>query len=73
MSVAKRVADEMGVELGDEVGYAIRFEDLTSSKTVSTLVCILAFGLRSTRRLTVTDHPYALPVSRCVAADKVHD
>ena len=42
MSVAKRVADEMGVELGDEVGYAIRFEDLTSSKTVSTLVCILA-------------------------------
>jgi pre-mRNA-splicing factor ATP-dependent RNA helicase DHX38/PRP16 len=34
MSVAKRVSEEMGVELGDEVGYAIRFEDLTSSKTV---------------------------------------
>lgn len=34
MSVAKRVADEMGCELGDEVGYAIRFEDLTSEKTV---------------------------------------
>lgn len=30
MSVAKRVADEMGVNLGDEVGYSIRFEDCTS-------------------------------------------
>ena len=30
MSVAKRVADEMGVKLGDEVGYSIRFEDCTS-------------------------------------------
>ena len=26
MSVAKRVSDEMGVELGEEVGYSIRFE-----------------------------------------------
>lgn len=34
MSVAKRVADEMNVELGQEVGYAIRFEDLTSKQTV---------------------------------------
>ena len=34
MSVAKRVSEEMGVELGDEVGYAIRFEDCTSAKTV---------------------------------------
>ncbi|CAJ0575123.1 unnamed protein product, partial [Mesorhabditis spiculigera] len=34
MSVAKRVADEMGVELGQECGYAIRFEDCTSEKTV---------------------------------------
>jgi pre-mRNA-splicing factor ATP-dependent RNA helicase DHX38/PRP16 len=34
MSVAKRVAEEMGCELGQEVGYAIRFEDLTSEKTV---------------------------------------
>lgn len=30
MSVAKRVSDEMGTSLGDEVGYAIRFEDCTS-------------------------------------------
>ncbi|KAJ0406647.1 hypothetical protein P43SY_009758 [Pythium insidiosum] len=34
MSVAARVSDEMGVALGEEVGYAIRFEDLTSDKTV---------------------------------------
>jgi pre-mRNA-splicing factor ATP-dependent RNA helicase DHX38/PRP16 len=34
MSVAKRVAEEVGCELGEEVGYAIRFEDVTSEKTV---------------------------------------
>ncbi|XP_045516306.1 pre-mRNA-splicing factor ATP-dependent RNA helicase PRP16 isoform X1 [Pieris brassicae] len=34
MSVAKRVADEMGARLGEEVGYAIRFEDCTSPNTV---------------------------------------
>lgn len=34
MSVAKRVADEMDVQLGDEVGYSIRFEDKTSNKTM---------------------------------------
>ena len=34
MSVAKRVAEEMGVELGQECGYAIRFEDLTSDDTI---------------------------------------
>ncbi|GAA5973167.1 hypothetical protein JCM11641_006302 [Rhodosporidiobolus odoratus] len=33
MSVAKRVADEMDVSLGEEVGYSIRFEDCTSPKT----------------------------------------
>ncbi len=30
MSVAKRVAEEMDVEFGKEVGYTIRFEDLTT-------------------------------------------
>ena len=33
MSVAKRVAEEMGCKIGEEVGYAIRFEDVTSEKT----------------------------------------
>ena len=34
MSVAARVAEEMGVKIGNEVGYAIRFEDNTNDKTV---------------------------------------
>ncbi|XP_055504934.1 pre-mRNA-splicing factor ATP-dependent RNA helicase PRP16 [Leucoraja erinacea] len=34
MSVAKRVSEEMNVNLGEEVGYAIRFEDCTSEQTV---------------------------------------
>lgn len=33
VSVAKRVAEEVGCTLGQEVGYAIRFEDCTSSAT----------------------------------------
>jgi pre-mRNA-splicing factor ATP-dependent RNA helicase DHX16 len=34
MSVAARVAEEVGCRLGNEVGYSIRFEDCTSDKTV---------------------------------------
>ncbi|KAG6195022.1 hypothetical protein E4U34_007147 [Claviceps purpurea] len=34
MSVAARVAEEVGVKVGNEVGYSIRFEDCTSDKTV---------------------------------------
>ncbi len=34
MSVAARVAEEMGVKLGSEVGYTIRFEDCSSDRTV---------------------------------------
>ena len=34
MSVAKRVADELDVKLGEEVGYSIRFEDVTGPKTI---------------------------------------
>ncbi|KAF7313330.1 hypothetical protein HMN09_00488500 [Mycena chlorophos] len=33
MSVAKRVAEEVGCRLGQEVGYLIRFEDCTSPET----------------------------------------
>lgn len=33
MSVAARVADEVGCRLGEEVGYTIRFEDKTNEKT----------------------------------------
>jgi len=34
MSVAKRVAEEYGCRLGQEVGYTIRFEDCTSQETM---------------------------------------
>ena len=33
ISVAKRVAEEVGCRLGSEVGFAVRFEDVTSKKT----------------------------------------
>jgi ATP-dependent RNA helicase DHX8/PRP22 len=33
VSVAKRVAEEVGCTLGQEVGYTIRFEDVTSPAT----------------------------------------
>ncbi|GAA0143420.1 RNA helicase [Lithospermum erythrorhizon] len=33
ITVAKRVAEECGITLGQKVGYAIRFEDVTSSST----------------------------------------
>lgn len=34
MSVAKRVSEEFGCRLGQEVGYTIRFEDCTSPETI---------------------------------------
>lgn len=34
MSVAQRVAAEMDCKLGEEVGYSIRFEDMTSPRTI---------------------------------------
>lgn len=34
MSIAKRVADEMDVTMGEEVGYTIRFEDCTKPSTI---------------------------------------
>lgn len=55
MSVAKRVSEEVGVELGEEVGYAIRFEDCTSKKTV---IKYMTDGilLRETLRESDIDH-----------------
>lgn len=34
MSIAKRVSEEMDVEMGMEVGYTIRFEDCTTPQTI---------------------------------------
>lgn len=41
MSVSRRVAEEMDVTLGEEVGYSIRFEDCSNSRTVLKYVCPL--------------------------------
>lgn len=38
VSVAWRIADELNVQLGEEVGYAIRFDDMTSSRTTIKLM-----------------------------------
>ncbi|KAL2341809.1 hypothetical protein Fmac_009749 [Flemingia macrophylla] len=38
-AVASRVAEEMGVKLGDEVGYTIRFEDVTRPVSISLYLC----------------------------------
>ncbi|KAF5474488.1 hypothetical protein F2P56_006383 [Juglans regia] len=42
-AVSARVAEEMGVTLGEEVGYTIRFEDLTNSGT--TMIKFLTDGV----------------------------
>ena len=42
ISVAKRVADEMDVTCGDEVGYSVRFEEQTSSKTMLKFFALFA-------------------------------
>lgn len=34
MSVSRRVAEEMDITIGEEVGYSIRFEDCSGPKTV---------------------------------------
>lgn len=45
VSVARRVAEELGVQLGEEVGYAIRFEDRTSERTRIKIVNCLDISL----------------------------
>ncbi|MET0930031.1 MAG: ATP-dependent RNA helicase HrpA [Aeromicrobium sp.] len=56
-SVAKRIADECEVELGAEVGYAVRFDDQTSEATTIRLVTdgLLLAELQRDRRLSRYD------------------
>lgn len=55
MSVAKRVSEEFGCKLGEEVGYAIRFEDVT---TETTMIKYMTDGilLRESLRESDLDH-----------------
>ena len=56
-SVAKRIADECDVELGAEVGYAVRFDDQTSADTAIRLVTdgLLLAELQRDRKLSRYD------------------
>lgn len=66
MSVAKRVSDEMDVELGDEVGYSIRFEDCTSQKTI---LKYMTDGMLL--REAMSDHD--LSRYSCIILDEAHE
>lgn len=66
MSVAARVAEEMGARLGQEVGYSIRFEDCTSDKTV---VKYLTDGMLLREFLTEPD----LAQYGCMIIDEAHE
>ncbi|KAJ6000642.1 hypothetical protein N7481_001051 [Penicillium waksmanii] len=66
MSVAKRVSEEMEVDLGDEVGYAIRFEDCTSSKT---MIKYMTDGVLLRESLVQTD----LDKYSCIIMDEAHE
>lgn len=66
MSVAKRVSDEMGTKLGDEIGYAIRFEDCTSEKTV---IKYMTDGILLRESLREPD----LDNYSCVIMDEAHE
>lgn len=66
MSVAKRVADEMDVELGEEVGYSIRFENKVSSKT---MLKYMTDGMLL--REAMEDH--SLSRYSCIMLDEAHE
>lgn len=66
MSVAKRVSEEMEVQLGSVVGYAIRFEDCTSKNT---LIKYMTDGVLLRESLNEPD----LDRYSCVIMDEAHE
>ncbi|PRQ30210.1 putative RNA helicase [Rosa chinensis] len=66
MSVAKRVSEEMETELGEKVGYAIRFEDVTGPKTV---IKYMTDGVLMCETLRDSD----LDKYRVVVMDEAHE
>ena len=66
MSVAARVADEVGCRLGAEVGYSIRFEDCTSDKTK---IKYMTDGMLLREFLTEPD----LAGYSCMIIDEAHE
>jgi len=66
MSVASRVAEEMNVKVGHEVGYSIRFENCTSRKTV---IQYMTDGMLLREFLTEPD----LKSYSCLIIDEAHE
>ena len=66
MSVAQRVADELDVNLGEEVGYSIRFEDKTSSKT---MLKYMTDGML----LREAMHDHEMSRYSCIILDEAHE
>lgn len=66
VSVAQRVATEMDVVLGEEVGYSIRFEDKTSRRTV---IKYMTDGVLLRESLSSPD----LDNYSCIIMDEAHE
>ncbi|KAJ2906286.1 pre-mRNA splicing factor ATP-dependent RNA helicase prp43 [Zalerion maritima] len=66
MSVAQRVADELDVDLGEEVGYSIRFEDKTCNKT---MLKYMTDGML----LREAMHDHQLSRYSCIILDEAHE
>ena len=66
MSVATRVAEEMNVRVGHEVGYSIRFENCTSRKTI---IQYMTDGMLLREFLTEPD----LKSYSCLIIDEAHE
>ena len=65
-SIAKRVSEEMDVELGQQVGYTIRFEDISSPAT------ILRF-MTDGMLLREAMHDHLLSRYSCITLDEAHE
>ncbi|KAK3304472.1 P-loop containing nucleoside triphosphate hydrolase protein [Chaetomium strumarium] len=66
MSVAQRVANELDVTLGEEVGYSIRFENKTSSRT---LLKYMTDG----QLLREAMHDHDMSRYGCIILDEAHE
>ncbi|KAK7977986.1 helicase associated domain-containing protein [Apiospora saccharicola] len=66
MSVAQRVADELDVTLGEEVGYSIRFEDRTGPKTI---LKYMTDGML----LREAMHDHMMSRYSCIILDEAHE